>query len=264
MPYYVMLIIGLLTSQLAFAAIWYLQKKINDSGIVDVFWSLTVASLGLFYCLAGFGLPARRLIAGVLVFTWALRLSLHLFKRWVRSPEDRRYAALKEEWGTTAQVRMFRFYQFQALGCALFSVPIFYAANNYSDLSWLDFVGVAIFLVSMIGEATADRQLYAFKQNPKNSGKVCRTGLWKYSRHPNYFFEWTHWFSYVFLAITTSWGWISIAAPIAMYYFLTQKTGIPATEAQAIKSKGDAYRDYQRSTNAFFLWLPKKRSESAF
>lgn len=257
MPYYAMLIIGLLTAQLAFVAIWFLQRKIGDAGIVDVFWSLTVASLGLFYCTVGFGLPERRLIVGALVLTWAMRLSLHLFKRWVRLPEDRRYATLKEEWGTTAQVRLFRFYQFQALGCALFSVPLFYAANNYSDLSWLDFVGIAIFLVSMIGEATADRQLYAFKQDPNNVGKVCRTGLWKYSRHPNYFFEWTHWFSYIFLAITTPWGWVSIIAPIAMYYFLTQKTGIPATETQALKSKGDAYRDYQQTTNAFFPWPPR-------
>jgi steroid 5-alpha reductase family enzyme len=261
MPYYAMLIIGVVTGQLAFVMIWFLQRKINDASVADVFWSLTVASIGLFYCSVGFGLPARKLIVGILIFTWAFRLSFHLFNRWVKLPEDRRYTALKEQWGTTAQVRMFRFYQFQALGCALFALPVFFAANNNSDLSWLDFIGVAIFLVSMVGEATADRQLDQFKNKPANKGKVCKTGLWSYSRHPNYFFEWTHWFSYVFLAVTTSWGWISIIAPIAMYYFLTQKTGIPTTEAQAIRSKGDAYREYQRTTNAFFPW--PSRSSSA-
>ena len=143
------------------------------------------------------------------------------------------------------------------MGCVLFSIPVFFAANNHSELNWLDIVGVMVFLVSLIGEWTADRQLDQFKRDSRNTGKVCQVGLWKYSRHPNYFFEWTHWFSYIFLAVTTSWGWLSILAPVAMYYFLTQKTGIPETEKQALKSKGDAYRKYQATTNAFFLWWPK-------
>ena len=256
--YTTMPLIGLVITQLAFVAIWFLQRRINDAGIVDVFWSLMVASIGLFYCIAGFGNMPRKIIVGILVFTWAFRLSSYLLSRWIRSPEDRRYAALKEEWGKTAQVRLFRFYQLQALGCVLFSIPIFFAANNHSELNWLDFVGVMIFLISLVGEGMADRQLDLFKQNPKNEGKVCKTGLWSLCRHPNYFFEWTHWFSYVFLAITTSWGWLSIIAPIGMYYFLTQKTGIPETEKQAVKSKGDAYREYQQTTNAFFPWFAKR------
>lgn len=252
--YTAMPLIGLVIAQLAFIAIWFLQRRLNDAGIVDVFWSLMVAALGLFYCIAGFGNMPRRWIAAILVSAWALRLSYYLLSRWLRSPEDGRYAALKSEWGKTAQVRLFRFYQFQAMGCVLFSIPIFFAANNHSGLNWLDWIGVSVFAVSMLGEATADRQLDRFKQRSENRGKVCRTGLWSYCRHPNYFFEWTHWFSYVFLAITTPWGWLSIMAPIAMYYFLTQKTGIPETEKQALKSKGDAYREYQASTNAFFPW----------
>ena len=250
-------LIGLVIAQLAFFIIWFLQRRINDAGIVDVFWSLMVASLGLFYCAVGFGNVPRRLVAGILVSTWALRLSYYLLSRWLRSPEDRRYAALKAEWGMTAQVRLFRFYQLQAMGCVLFSIPILMAANNESALNWLDFVGVVIFLIALAGESTADRQLDQFKRNFDNRGKVCRTGLWSYCRHPNYFFEWLHWFSYVFLAATTSWGWISIIGPIGMYYFLTQKTGIPETEKQAIKSKGDAYREYQKTTNAFFPWPSK-------
>ncbi|QEG21902.1 DUF1295 domain-containing protein [Mariniblastus fucicola] len=252
--YQAMPLIGLVIAQIAFLVIWLLQRRLNDAGIVDVFWSLMVASLGLFYCVVGFGNVSRRLVAGVFVSAWALRLSHYLLSRWLRSPEDRRYTELKAEWGKTAQVRLFRFYQIQAIGCVLFSIPIFFAANNESPLNWLDFVGVMIFLVSMVGEWTADRQLDQFKRNADNHGKVCKSGLWSYSRHPNYFFEWTHWFSYVFLAITTPWGWVSIIAPIAMYYFLTQKTGIPATEKQALESKGDAYREYQRTTNAFFPW----------
>lgn len=259
--YQAMPLIGLVVSLISFTAIWFLQRRLNDAGIVDVFWSMMVASLGLFYCIAGFGDRSRKIIAGVMVFAWALRLSHYLLSRWLRSPEDRRYAALKAEWGKAAQVRLYRFYQFQAMGCVLFSIPVFFAANNESGLNWLDFVGIFVFVVSLVGEWTADRQLDEFKRKSKNAGKVCNVGLWKFSRHPNYFFEWTHWFSYVFLAITTDWGWVSIIAPIAMYYFLTQKTGIPETEKQALKSKGDAYREYQRTTNAFFPWFPKSISE---
>lgn len=250
-------LVGLVIAQLAFVLIWFLQRRINDAGVVDVFWSLMVASLGLFYCIVGFGSVPRRIVAGILVATWSLRLSHYLLSRWLRTPEDGRYAALKQEWGKAAQVRLFRFYQLQAMGCVLFSIPILFAANNESQLNWLDFVGVVIFLIALVGEWTADRQLDDFKRNSDNVGKVCTTGLWSLCRHPNYFFEWMHWFSYVFLAITTSWGWTSIIAPIAMYYFLTQKTGIPETEKQAVKSKGDAYREYQQSTNAFFPWPSK-------
>ena len=250
-------LIGLIIAQLAFLLIWLLQRRINDAGIVDVFWSLMVASLGLFYCMVGSGNPSRRWVAGILVFAWAFRLSYYLLSRWLRTPEDHRYVTLKAEWGKTAQVRLFRFYQLQAMGCVLFSIPILMAAHNESQLGWLDLVGVLIFLIAMIGESSADLQLDQFKRHSGNAGKVCRTGLWSYCRHPNYFFEWLHWFSYVFLAITTSWGWISIIGPIGMYYFLTQKTGIPETEKQAVKSKGDAYRDYQKTTNAFFPWPSK-------
>ena len=187
-------LVGLVIAQLAFVLIWFLQRRINDAGVVDVFWSLMVASLGLFYCIVGFGSVPRRIVAGILVATWSLRLSHYLLSRWLRTPEDGRYAALKQEWGKTAQVRLFRFYQLQAMGCVLFSIPILFAANNESQLNWLDFVGVVIFLIALVGEWTADRQLDDFKRNSDNVGKVCTTGLWSLCRHPNYFFEWMHWF----------------------------------------------------------------------
>lgn len=254
-----MLVIAFFIALVAFAVIWYLQKKLEDAGIVDVFWSLAVASLGLFYCIVGFGSPSRRWLVGVMIFVWAMRLSYYLFYRWQRSPEDERYRTLKKNWGAQAQARMFRFYQFQAMGSFLFSIPIFLAANNESALSWLDAVGVIVFFVAVIGEATADSQLASFKKDPDNKGKVCQQGLWCYCRHPNYFFEWLHWFSYAFMAATAYLGWLSFLAPAAMFYFLTRKTGIPMTEEQSVKSKGDAYLEYQKTTNAFFPGPPKRK-----
>ena len=104
----------------------------------------------------------------------------------------------------------------------------------------------------------ADRQLSAFRMNPANRGQVCRQGMWRYSRHPNYFCEWLHWWAYVLLAVGAAGGWLNVLGPVLMLYFLHKVTGIPPTEAQALKNRGEAYREYQRTTSIFFPWPPKK------
>ena len=174
-------------------------------------------------------------------------------------PEDGRYSTLKKDWGEAAQWKMFRFYQFQALGSVLFALPMLIAAQSSSALSLLDFAGALIWFVAIVGETIADRQLARFRAASANRGKVCRVGLWNYSRHPNYFFEWLHWWSYVCFAINAPLGWLTVLGPMTMLYFILYVTGIPPTEAQAIKSRGDAYREYQRTTNAFFPWPSKPR-----
>jgi steroid 5-alpha reductase family enzyme len=118
-------------------------------------------------------------------------------------------------------------------------------------------VGACLGVLSIAGESLADRQLSRFKQKPDSVGRTCREGLWRYSRHPNYFFEWLHWCSYPLIAIGASQaGWLW-CLPLAMFVFLWFVTGIPYTEKQALKSRGDDYRDYQRTTSAFFPWRPK-------
>jgi steroid 5-alpha reductase family enzyme len=114
-------------------------------------------------------------------------------------------------------------------------------------------------ILSIVGESIADAQLAKWRKNPANKGRTCRAGLWNYSRHPNYFFEWLHWWFYVPLTITLPFGWLSLALPALMLYFLLRVTGIPYTEMQAIKSRGDDYREYQRTTSAFIPWFPKPR-----
>ena len=240
-----------------FSAIWLLQWKIGNAGVVDVFWGLTVAAVGVFFCVTVDGLETRRWMAGVLVTLWAVRLSWHLWSRFSGSHEDERYTHLKETWGDSAQFRMFRFYQMQALGAFLFSLAIFLSAKNESPLGPSDFIGLAVWLAAIVGEAMSDYQLHLFKQDPTNKGEVCKNGWWKYSRHPNYFFEWLHWCSYVFIAFATSFWWLTFLMPAAMYIFLTKVTGIPLAEKQSVKSRGDKYRRYQKTTNAFFPWFPK-------
>lgn len=152
---------------------------------------------------------------------------------------------------------MFRFYQMQAAGAFLFALPLLAVGLAITPWGWLDWAAVGIWTVSILGEAISDFQLYRFRQQPQNKGEVCRVGLWKYSRHPNYFFEWLHWWTYVLLALAAPFGWLTILAPIAMWFFLNRVTGIPHAEIQAVKSRGDKYRTYQQTTNAFFPWLPQ-------
>ncbi len=123
-------------------------------------------------------------------------------------------------------------------------------------LGLLDGIGVVVWLVGLGGEAIADRQLAAFRADPRQRGRVCQAGLWRYSRHPNYFFEWLHWWGYVALAVHSPLWWMPLAGVAAMGYTITRVTGIPPTEAQAIRSRGDAYRAYQRTTSAFVPWPP--------
>ncbi|MEO8002127.1 MAG: DUF1295 domain-containing protein, partial [Arenimonas sp.] len=116
---------------------------------------------------------------------------------------------------------------------------------------------IAVWVMSVLGEYIADEQLAKFRTNPDNKGKTCRRGLWAYSRHPNYFFEWLHWFAYVFLAINSDFFWYSLVGPIVMLAFLYRVSGIPWTEAQALRSRGDNYKNYQTEVSAFIPWLPR-------
>jgi steroid 5-alpha reductase family enzyme len=124
-------------------------------------------------------------------------------------------------------------------------------------------LAVAIWAGSVVGEAVADRQLARFRADPAHRGKTCRDGLWRYSRHPNYFFEWLHWFAYVVLAIGSPWAWLSWCGPVVMYVFLRWISGIPYTEAQALRTRGEEYREYQRTTPMLFPWFPKPATKEA-
>ncbi len=257
MSHLTILIVGFTAMVLMFALTWLLQWRINNAGIVDVFWAVTVGVVGVFYCVGVGGFEQRRWLVGAMITAWATRLSLHLWTRYKGHPEDRRYTALKEKWGKSAQFRMFRFYQMQGLGAFLFSLAVFLAAKNEASLSVSDVVGVVIWLVAIVGEAMSDFQLQKFKRDPNNKGEVCNIGWWRYSRHPNYFFEVLHWCSYVFIAYATPFWCVALIMPWAMYHFLTRVTGIPLSEIQSLKSRGDKYRQYQQTTNAFFPWFPK-------
>ncbi len=250
---------GWATMAIAMAVLWELQRRGGKAGIVDILWAAGVGVLAVAFAAAGSGYSMRRLLIAMLAGGWSFRLSRYLFARVLGSAEDGRYEKLKKDWGASAQPRMFAFFQMQAFWSVLFAAPILVAAGNAErPLGWLDLLGVAIWVVAVRGETAADRQLALFRSRPANRGKVCRDGLWRYSRHPNYFFEWIHWWAYCAIGWNAPHGWLTLAGPALMLLFLTKITGIPPTEANAIASRGDAYREYQRTTSVLFPWPPKE------
>jgi steroid 5-alpha reductase family enzyme len=134
------------------------------------------------------------------------------------------------------------------------------AANPRHSLSVWTVLALVVWLASMAGESLADRQLARFRADPGSRGKTCRVGLWAWSRHPNYFFEWLHWFSYVLLAVGSGLAWLAWLGPVLMFAFLYRVSGIPWTEAQSLRSRGEDYARYQREVSAFFPWPPRRPS----
>jgi steroid 5-alpha reductase family enzyme len=253
----VVVLIGAAAASVLMTAAWLVQRRTRNAGIVDVAWSFATGGLGAAFALAADGSWPRRLVVAGLAAAWGLRLGGHLWVRVASEPEDGRYAQMRQEWGAAADGRLLGFFQLQALAAVLFALPMLAAGRNAAPWGLLDVAGVGLWLIGLGGEAIADRQLAAFRADPANRGRVCQVGLWRWSRHPNYFFEWLHWWSYVALAVLSPLWWLPIAGVAAMGYTITRVTGIPPTEAQAIRSRGDAYRAYQRTTSAFVPWPPR-------
>ena len=240
------------------AALWMVQRRTRNAGIVDAGWALGVGACAVAAAVVLDGWIGRRLAIGGVMLLWSVRLGAYLLRdRILGRPEDGRYAELRREWRAAADQRFFWFFQAQALAVLVFALPaLLSAANPRPSLSPLEQASLALWALAFLGELTADHQLEQFKADRSNSGRTCRVGLWRYSRHPNYFFEWLLWVAFALFAASSPWGWLAFACPALMLYLLFRVTGIPATEAQALRSRGEEYRRYQQTTSAFFPWKP--------
>jgi len=243
-------------------ALWLIHLLIRNAGIADTGWALALAILAMYYALEGPGYYARKWAIASMAAFWGLRLGVYLFfSRVAGKPEEGRYLQLRREWKTHLPLRFLFFFEFQALLTVVLSLPFLLASlNPGAPLGKLEKIGGAIWLVSICGEAIADYQLNRFRKNPENRGKTYRRGLWGYSRHPNYFFEWMIWVGYAVFALGSPWGWFGLISPALMLYFLLGTTGIAATEAQALRTRGLEYRAYQRTTSTFIPWFRKKEA----
>jgi steroid 5-alpha reductase family enzyme len=245
---------------LMMCVVWVLARERENAAVVDVAWGAGFFLFAGIAALRSGGADLRTGILAAMIMLWSGRLALHLLYDRILSggPEDERYQEIRARWKTNLGVKFFLFFQLQAALIAALSVPFVLVMNNPEpSLSWLEWAGIAAWCAALAGESAADRQLARFKADPANKGKVCRAGLWNYSRHPNYFFEWCTWIAFLLFALPSPYGWTAAAGPLVMYVVLTRMTGIPLTEEHALRSRGSAYRAYQESTSPFIPWFPK-------
>jgi len=244
-----------------FAALWLLQVRTRDATVVDLGWTWTIGLLAIYYAIAADGDPARRLVAGLAAGVWAARLGGHLlFDRVLgEREEDGRYRRLREAWGASANVRFFFFYQAQGLLALVLSAPFLVAASHPGPLEVLGISGALLVAAGLSLEALADRQLARWRADPSHHGKTCRAGLWRYSRHPNYFFEWVVWCGFGALGLVSPYGWVGLTAPAILLVLILYVTGIPPAEERAVESRGEDYRRYQRTTSPFVPWFPREK-----
>lgn len=250
-------------------AMWLHARSSRNATAVDVAWSFSIGVAAIIAAALGDGDLVRRLVVGGLGAAWSLRLGGHLLfdrLRRHRGEEDGRYVMLREKLGDRIDIWLLGFFMLQALVVAIFAIPFAYLAMDTRPFGTVwDIAGVVIGLGAIVGEAIADRQLGVWRANPDNKGKTCRAGLWRYSRHPNYFFEWLHWLAYPLLAIGAApqlW-WAALVVPPIELLLLTRVTGIPPTEARALVTRGDDYRAYQATTSAFVPWFPRRAPAAA-
>lgn len=255
-------LIGLGTAFMAvlMTFLWFDELIRNDASVVDVGWALGVGFLALGYAAGGDGDPLRRLLPAIVAACWSFRLGLYLLlDRVIGKQEDGRYQNLRARFGKRAHLLFFLVFQAQTVLAVLFSLPILAAMLvPEGTLRAVDIAGVVVAVVSIGGEMLADFQLARFRSDPSSRGRVCREGLWGVSRHPNYFFEWLHWWSYPLLAWGSPWWWVTLLGPVLMLLFLVFVTGIAATERHLLQSRGEAYRIYQKEVSAFVPWFPRK------
>ncbi|MEO6846103.1 MAG: DUF1295 domain-containing protein [Chthoniobacterales bacterium] len=241
--------------------VWLIALGIRNAGIVDIAWSLGFLPVALIAALFGAGADSRKLLIATMACLWSLRLGVYLWFRVMshHPEEDGRYKTLREQFPNHTNLMFLGFFELQGVLLIILSLPFFIICRNpIPTLHLTEWLGLALWIIAICGESIADFQLQRFRENKENKGRTCQIGLWHYSRHPNYFFEWLIWVAYFLFALASPWGLVTIYCPLLMLFFLLRVTGIPATEAHAVKSRGEEYLAYQRRTSAFIPWFPKK------
>ncbi len=249
-----------LFSTLVMVVLWWLDRWLRDASVADVAWCALLVAVVWGYAVAGPGELERRLLLAVMASVYGLRLGVHvLLTRVIGREEDPRYRQLRREWGPKSSQYLLGYYLLQAGAVVLFSLPYLVIMQSpRPTLSGWEYLGIALWLIALVGETAADLQLAQFKRQPRNRDRVCRDGLWYYSRHPNYFFEWLHWWAYVVMGIGLPNAALTWIGPLAMGVALAKVSGVPHAEAQSERRLGEAYRRYQRTTNTLIPWFPHR------
>lgn len=248
-----LVVLGLMT------ALWLLSLGLKDSSIVDSFWGTGfVIANWIYFALTPQGLPARKWLIGILVTVWGLRLSVHILRRNWGKGEDFRYRTWRQENGRRWWwVSFFQVFLLQGVLLWVISIPLLSAQESASPLGMLDFLALPVWLVGFFFEALGDWQLMRFRHDPANRGKVLDTGVWRYTRHPNYFGDAAQWWGYYLVALSAG-GWWTIFSPVVMTFLLVRVSGVALLEKSLVNKK-PGYREYVEQTSAFLPWFPRKR-----
>lgn len=253
-------LLGWAASALLLAALYLWQRRTRDATAVDAGWGASLVLCAMLYAALAPGSLVQRLAIAVPVGIENLRVA-SLVRNRLGKGEDSRYRELRRRWREKGreQLTFAIFYQAQALLAAMLSVPALLASFNGSgSLAAVQWVGVALWTVAATLEWTADRQLARFKASGGEG--VMDRGLWRYSRHPNYFFQTLTWVAYALIAVAAPWGWLAFLAPALILYLVLFVTGVPPAEESSLRSRGDAYRRYQKRTSVFVPWPPTHSS----
>lgn len=257
-------LLGLLLCIFLMTAAWSWAMKKNFLSIVDAVWAFGIGILAVLYGVLSGSFTAEKIVPLAVAAFWSVRLGSHLARRLSRHfpKEDRRYDELRANWSTEFRGKSFFFFQFQALTQCFFAFPFACVAASRDPAVLPLWAGVGIAILGLVGEVAADSQLRRFVAEPLHRGKVCDVGLWRYSRHPNYFFEWVIWIGFGVVGISsgasTSHVLLSAACPLVMLILLLFVTGVPPAEASSLRSKGLLYSEYQARTSCFVPWFSKK------
>ncbi len=257
----VVILVSALAAVAAMTLAWGLVRSSGDGGWTDVVWTFAAGLIAACAALApaNGAVEARQWIAAGLIVAWSLRLGGHLATRtWNAGRPDPRYERLKVGWGGWG-LKAWGFLMLQAATIVVLVAAIRAAAiRPDTPVGWREALAALLLLAAVIGEGVADRQLEGFRRAPGNHGRVINTGLWAWSRHPNYFFEWLAWLAWPLIAIDGSAaGWLSLLAPAMMWWLLNHVSGVPPLEAEMLRTRPDAYRLYQRRVSRFLPRPPR-------
>ncbi|CAN5120362.1 DUF1295 domain-containing protein [soil metagenome] len=254
-----LIIIAAMAILLYMSALFLISTALADVSIVDIFWGLGFIMVAIITAAIIPANTSRALLILILVLIWAIRLSLQIAIRKIGKPEDARYVKMRQDWGNNFLIKSY-FYIFiiQGLALLIIAYPIILvnSTNQQPGITILDWVGVFLWIIGFLFETAADLQLYRFLKRPENRGKLLTSGVWKYSRHPNYFGEICIWWGIFFIALNAPWGLSAIISPLLITYLLLYVSGIPPAEHQL--EANPAFPQYKETTNILIPWFPKK------
>ncbi len=246
---------------LAYFVVFFIISIIKkNNAVVDIGWGLGFVLTSYFVLLNTGNFNFRSIIVTILVSIWGLRLASHIYKRNKGKPEDYRYAKWRENWDYFYLRSFFQIYVLQ--GILLFLIVssiININSNPATAFKVFDFIGIAIWIIGFIFESLGDKQLkdYIAKPDSEKDGHIMKEGLWKYTRHPNYFGEATMWWGIFIIGLSIPGSWIFIISPITITYLLLFVSGVPLLEERYADDK--EFQEYAKKTNKFFPWFPKKQ-----